>query len=494
MKKMTLLATLLLALVEFGHGQNNQNSVFNPDRKFTLEGNIKNYHPTDSTGFVTLRTTSVKGASHDTAVYINERGYFKCHLYQPFDGDIAFAYRDEFIQLYAAHDEEIQLELDDRTWKTEPNKVKVLHVMGKSAALSKHIIDFQHQKAIHEFNVNPDFSNKEQGDERFATDCIIRMNEELAFLVKYIEENKIDDTRFEKWCASDITYRTGKSIAFYCFTGKINRTITYPRLMKYLNPIPLTNPDALSSTSYYKFLDFIVGDFGIISNVNALYTDSIRFHGNSKVAFNLTQIDSYSSGITRQLMYYLLYEKENKDCRVNAGRFASTITDPYLRQLFIREASPKEEVLVPANVLAKIKRQPGGSSLYAWMETFLKKNKGSFVFLDFWGSWCGPCMREMPLYPQLINDLRGEPIVFLFLAVDTKEEKMNEIKRNYGVNAEFILLTDNDVKIFNNVLQFSSYPSHFILDPAGSVVDRGASVLNSGIPEAVKQVKSVIAK
>lgn len=491
MKRLSLLVPLLLILVEFTSAQSDQISVFNPNQKFSIEGNIKNYHPTDSTGFVTLRTNTISGVSRDTAVYINEHGYFKCQLHQGFDGDIAFAYRDEFVQLYATRGEEIQLKLDDNTWMVEPNKAKSLTVTGKSGALSKRIMDFQYQKNIHEFKTNPDFNNKEQGDERFAKDCNTRMEEELAFLEWYMGKNKITDVQFEKWNMNEIMYRMGNQIAFYCFARKINRSITYPQLMGYVKPIPFTNNDALSNASYYKFLEFLVGDFGIISNVNLLYTDSIRFHGNSKVAFNLTKIDSYSSGITRQLMYYLLYEKESKDCQANVARFTSTISDPYLRQLFLRGVGA-QDVLIPRDALEQIKGQPGGKSLADRMEVFLKKNKGSFVFLDFWGSWCGPCMQEMPLYPNLINELRSEPIVFLFLAVDTKEEKMIDVKRKYGINAEFILLADNDVKIFNNVLQFSSYPSHFILDPLGKVVARGASIQNSGITETIKQIRSVL--
>ena len=39
--------------------------------------------------------------------------------------------------------------------------------------------------------------------------------------------------------------------------------------------------------------------------------------------------------------------------------------------------------------------------------------KGKVVFLEFWATWCGPCVAGVPRTNRLLDSLKGEPVVFL---------------------------------------------------------------------------------
>ncbi|MDQ1770640.1 redoxin domain-containing protein [Labilibaculum sp. A4] len=45
--------------------------------------------------------------------------------------------------------------------------------------------------------------------------------------------------------------------------------------------------------------------------------------------------------------------------------------------------------------------------------------KGKLIYIDFWDTWCRPCLGELPFYGKLI----GKDVVFLSISVDQDKGK-----------------------------------------------------------------------
>ena len=71
--------------------------------------------------------------------------------------------------------------------------------------------------------------------------------------------------------------------------------------------------------------------------------------------------------------------------------------------------------------------------------TGLKDLKGKVVFLEFWATWCGPCVASIPHMNKLHEALKGQPVVFIAITdepADTinKFLKTHEIKSWVGID------------------------------------------------------------
>ena len=61
--------------------------------------------------------------------------------------------------------------------------------------------------------------------------------------------------------------------------------------------------------------------------------------------------------------------------------------------------------------------------------------KGKALFLNFWATWCKPCIEEMPTIKRAMDSLKNEDIIFLFASEESAEDIQRfEAKHNFGFN------------------------------------------------------------
>ena len=100
-----------------------------------------------------------------------------------------------------------------------------------------------------------------------------------------------------------------------------------------------------------------------------------------------------------------------------------------------------------------------------------KDTKGKVVFVNFWATWCPPCIAEMPSLQALYNDYKDK-VVFVFSTTDDSET-VKEFKEKHGFN----FLVYKPSRNVPSELETSSIPRTFIINKQGEiVVDKSGAV------------------
>ena len=93
--------------------------------------------------------------------------------------------------------------------------------------------------------------------------------------------------------------------------------------------------------------------------------------------------------------------------------------------------------------------------------------KGKKILLNFWASWCGPCISEMPDIEKLYNETKGSDLVIL--TVNLGEDK-STVKSFTDINKySFTVLLDLD-EIVGRQYSIANIPTTFFIDKEGNVV------------------------
>jgi cytochrome c biogenesis protein CcmG, thiol:disulfide interchange protein DsbE len=121
----------------------------------------------------------------------------------------------------------------------------------------------------------------------------------------------------------------------------------------------------------------------------------------------------------------------------------------------------------------------------------LSANKGKVVLVDFWATWCGPCIKSFPKLQELNVKYKGS-LVIVGISQDEKDKKdgiADFAKANGG--AKFPLLWDEDNKIATKY-QPDPMPTSFIVDKNGVVKFVHKGYHDGDELEIEKEVKSLM--
>jgi len=104
--------------------------------------------------------------------------------------------------------------------------------------------------------------------------------------------------------------------------------------------------------------------------------------------------------------------------------------------------------------------------------------KGKVVYLDIWGTWCGPCLKEMQYVAALKQHVDTSQVVFVYLDEDADENdlKWRDYARLYALTGEHLRLNSAEVEVLWGALSPSraakpSFPSYFIFGRDGKLVE-----------------------
>ena len=107
-------------------------------------------------------------------------------------------------------------------------------------------------------------------------------------------------------------------------------------------------------------------------------------------------------------------------------------------------------------------------------EVDLTKMKGKVVLIDFWATWCGPCVAEIPNLKKTYAKLHKKGFEIVGISLDSSEQKLTDYvnKNSMGWPQYF------DGKGWNNTLAkeygISSIPAMWLVDKNGKLVDMNA--------------------
>ena len=102
-------------------------------------------------------------------------------------------------------------------------------------------------------------------------------------------------------------------------------------------------------------------------------------------------------------------------------------------------------------------------------DAIIAKYKGKVVMVDFWATWCGPCMVAMKSIDPLKEEMKGKDVVWLYLTGETSP--LNAWTRTYPtISGEHYRVSDAQWGYWGKIFEMQGIPTYMVIDKEGKQI------------------------
>lgn len=296
------------------------------------------------------------------------------------------------------------------------------------------------------------------------------------FLAGYINSNK-PSPAFRRHVSTDLKYSTAYELMMY---GS-NHSVISDSFYSFLKDFPPDNASAAYSGVYLWFIN---------AYVQHLYRNT------ASVDEYLSYLQKETKGFLLDVLFsWQLYEFLEANFMEGAQQYLpaykkavkNKIIKKQIFALYNKKQREFAHVFLSKNAHLNPTPENVGQRLF---QAIIEKYKGKVVYIDFWGTWCAPCIEEMPNAKKLREALKDKEVVFLYMAVQSPEPVWKQVIAKLDIQGEHYLLKDEEYLQLRSVFQIEGVPHYVLVDKEGTIREKNA--LRPGDPELEEQIQQLL--
>lgn len=331
-----------------------------------------------------------------------------------------------------------------------------LRITGNNSAASRYLNEedwrFNQYRDKHLKNY---FGYVNYSPEQYAAYVEQRKSERLAFLAQFNQEHRIAKHLRH---VSEWTVRNDAILALLLYPSMRNNYreddfVPDSAYYAFLSDVSLDQSRIAKGIAYYYFLDYYLKEKYRLADTAEEFFDYVKRELTDR---SLYEYYAFALGSNFKKK---LYDQFGQDCPY--PDLAKLVKAKYQKLEGMLEGSP-----APAVVM-----QDTAGTLIS-----LQELKGQYLYLDFWATWCGPCIAEIPALESLQQAYAGRNIAFVSISVDKERDKQQW--KNFVAERQLkglqVWVDGQHSRTFTEAFNIQQIPRFVLLDPAGNIVDANA--------------------
>ena len=451
------------------------------DEIITITGTIIGYNPK-------IHDNQLKVYNNDVFYnksyydYIEDDGSFILQFKKHFFTDCGLKYGGEHISIFIEPGDSIHIEFnaeefterDDQSFRKDP--LKTLKFFGKNSSLNANLNKYYPFRAKKR-DPKTFFLKKEYFKDSLtfqeSMDSLMQFNKTEHNLLKEFVQVYRPSAAFVNWAENSIEYSYIRDLILFLHAKRVSGEITeIPNSYKKVINKSLAYRSNTVSSRYRSFLNSYFFSY-YLAKERGQWIKASQKEPKSKVYdFVLKSSEKLTQPWIRDL--YLTvefislidagYMDEFEGYFSKYGKYISTENYKNIIEGYYQENLNKEST----SIYDLIGEQA------EILRTLARKNKGKFLYIDFWMTSCAPCIKEFEYSQEIQNKYGDKNVVFVYFCCHSKKDKWQSIVDQFELKGEHFLLEGNQSFYLQDIMGVQGFPHYAIIDPEGKIISKNA--------------------
>lgn len=239
------------------------------------------------------------------------------------------------------------------------------------------------------------------------------------------------------------------------------------RLKKNLEEKDIFSDENLEVESYKLFLkSYVRYQILFKSNVSdTLYTQ-------------LLIADSLYDGKSKQFCMFSILNSSFKGEIVNSQKaieyYFSKSTDTTFRNIILEELNLRNNIS-RNKFLGNIINVHNNTISF---DSLVHASKDSIIYIDFWASWCKPCVEEMPQSKIIMSKYKMDPVKLVYISLDDSKMSWNNSQKNWTE----IMKSNNSYLLLNGFKSILAKKYNITTIPRYILINKDGTIINADAP------------
>lgn len=311
-----------------------------------------------------------------------------------------------------------------------------------------------------------------------------RRTDQLIYLNSYFQTDSASQL-FMNYLRSEIDYTYAVALLQYSWRGKSRgAAVDIPEFVDAIMSIPQSNTQALMCGTYLHYLNVLPK---CLYNYEVYHMDSFAqktaYEPMKQFTFALEVIDKYFSNYPGELATAIALEQQVSFLEMGRGRidFEQTLTSRFEilnREFESRIHNPAIQQYIQ-NKLDLVKGNPISASNFRLLSVngdsiSLSDFAGKVVYLDFWSTYCAPCVAEIPSAIELQKQFEKKDIVFINVALNYNLDEWKQFIRSRELQGVHLIARGGFASDVAKAYDVTSIPRYYLIGKDGMIINAQA--------------------
>lgn len=191
-------------------------------------------------------------------------------------------------------------------------------------------------------------------------------------------------------------------------------------------------------------------------------------------------IEFVQDTLLRQMMLTEIFDEHFNKQNIKIFEQYRNVIDTYIKEPFMKEpllqkyCQTKSRIEAPQVYTSAILKELTDLSVNQIVEEILEQNKNKVIYVDFWATWCAPCLLEMPNSKALENELNDKDVAFIYICLESNEEQWKATLDKFKLGGQHYLLSKKQSGEIRTLLDLTGIPFYLLIDKNGVFKEKGS--------------------